>query len=1104
MDVDSAEGHRRSRRVANRSPNKALQLRAGFEAGSALSASCNFCKQRHIRCDGKAPCSQCTKRGLACQYGIRAKTGPKPRVNSDSVYQQLYADIQLYKQRADYWRNKFLNFKAQLDADVVALQSPISSSSHSLSSSDGTSRQAAKLAARRAIKESRRSIWSSALATMTYLTNLELAGGMVHACYFEDSHAPTPSTPLPHDHTEFSRAPDTAMSITDDAPNQSRVSLALDLFETSIAPLVTDYKLQRSLDSAMSIWNMTVARACQLDAASLILAFEHSVALAMSFSVMQDFTCCKRYSEQMETLLRLVFFPREIHMLLQYADKMAQLLIHILMLYSGDDKVGRRQTIVMLAYQIVSLHRPFISQSSMHRIFLTMMTYATNHRDRQAWMAEAMNCEASPEFNEVFYFKHAFHIFYVFCSIHPRMSYEMPRPNYGFKELFGFLQILEYAALKLSTQGSEFSALANAFPDIALSFHLFIHGTRAECLFLLGDHRLALRLAQWVIESATSLENPNWQLLFALQSSLEICFVMKQLEWVYRAVHLLSTHSKLLPLAITFNERNQKILNIHLPPDVAESLAKATKERLEAETDPAEKAKRAVKNWKDIMHSTPPLEHVQLDLDVNSVILREPTIVDEHPSDPLCISNMLARSVLDGTIASTMAHQLGIRCLKDETMIPPVLTGSTTKPSSAQSHGAQSASNSKHKHSPSRDIDDEDVQALLSIGTLLETVEDDTLNTELSSAGVYSHGKSHAQQHNSSSPRSPALVTPPSPARNSNTASPKPPVASSLPATPTNPSTNAAPTVPSKSPTSQVGQNAQNATKPNSTPTDSQSPTAPAAHAAFVSSLIGPNSGLSMSTSSASRNGGSTNGNSNFLGATSSIPRMSPSNMMNMGMVTSATGNVGEGGTERQKTLNLSPQPILPTTLPADFPTLSPIFPTHISPSQLTSAHLAAAGPTGLGGLGLPLINSYLLPPPYILRPPVAHSFAPGCPTGPGSPMNTPNAYHLMSGFPGFPAPYQPPNLHAGNMQVPSTTASFSTILTSTPGSASSVPMPKEFSPHNTNTAPPPFPASFGTSSTTSPTKNNASAPESEVPPISLFNSAGGSALAASLAVAPH
>jgi hypothetical protein len=45
-----------------------------------VSSACDFCKQRHLRCDGQEVCFQCTKRQQTCTYTQKnIKRGPKPK-----------------------------------------------------------------------------------------------------------------------------------------------------------------------------------------------------------------------------------------------------------------------------------------------------------------------------------------------------------------------------------------------------------------------------------------------------------------------------------------------------------------------------------------------------------------------------------------------------------------------------------------------------------------------------------------------------------------------------------------------------------------------------------------------------------------------------------------------------------------------------------------------------------------------------------------------------------------------------------------------------------------------------------------------------------------
>jgi len=44
-----------------------------------ITQACDFCKRRHMKCDGNHPCSQCHKRQQECLYSQRKKRGPKPK-----------------------------------------------------------------------------------------------------------------------------------------------------------------------------------------------------------------------------------------------------------------------------------------------------------------------------------------------------------------------------------------------------------------------------------------------------------------------------------------------------------------------------------------------------------------------------------------------------------------------------------------------------------------------------------------------------------------------------------------------------------------------------------------------------------------------------------------------------------------------------------------------------------------------------------------------------------------------------------------------------------------------------------------------------------------
>ena len=44
---------------------------------NVVNLACNFCKRRHLKCDGNIPCVQCTSRNEECVFGNNLKRGRK-------------------------------------------------------------------------------------------------------------------------------------------------------------------------------------------------------------------------------------------------------------------------------------------------------------------------------------------------------------------------------------------------------------------------------------------------------------------------------------------------------------------------------------------------------------------------------------------------------------------------------------------------------------------------------------------------------------------------------------------------------------------------------------------------------------------------------------------------------------------------------------------------------------------------------------------------------------------------------------------------------------------------------------------------------------------
>jgi hypothetical protein len=83
--------------------------------------ACDYCKQRHLKCNGDVPCSQCSKRQINCTYTQKnVKRGPKPKKTvedslrmSDKVMVDVESaakfrgELDRYKMMLQEWEHKY-------------------------------------------------------------------------------------------------------------------------------------------------------------------------------------------------------------------------------------------------------------------------------------------------------------------------------------------------------------------------------------------------------------------------------------------------------------------------------------------------------------------------------------------------------------------------------------------------------------------------------------------------------------------------------------------------------------------------------------------------------------------------------------------------------------------------------------------------------------------------------------------------------------------------------------------------------------------------------------------------------------------------------------
>jgi hypothetical protein len=62
--------------------------------------------------------------------------------------------------------------------------------------------------------------------------------------------------------------------------------------------------------------------------------------------------------------------------------------------YVAEDRNSVKQSVIMLAYQIISMHRKMIEPIAMHRLYVVMMGLAETQQDRLYWYSQCATLAA--------------------------------------------------------------------------------------------------------------------------------------------------------------------------------------------------------------------------------------------------------------------------------------------------------------------------------------------------------------------------------------------------------------------------------------------------------------------------------------------------------------------------------------------------------------------------------------------------------------------------------------------------------------------------------------------------------------------------------------
>lgn len=484
-----------------------------------IGQACKFCKRRHIKCDGSYPCSQCVKRGVECTFGAKAKRGPKPKTDLYDHCNKLMVDLEVQKQIAEYWKEQFLTAISKHQGKdhlniAYDIEDPSFTSSDYETSSD-------------ALKPSN----SGMNITMGDNINVDGMGFELNI---------TNETP-----------PEYTMSKT-------KLTNAFNLFIDCIQPIVPDYVFYPNIELGLVAWSSSQSDAEMTDDNHLLSAlFEHSVAASFGFQLQLDAEAMNKYSKKAEDYLQLLFFQKEAQCDPQLSQKLVQLLILLSYFYASDDREGSKQSVIMLAYQIISMHRTHIAPDTMHRVYYIMMSLSETQVDRQYWYNQATSIAVQMKIKSSLALSSST-LIYVFSSLHPKGNFDTILTSFSRSEILDFLSKIDEA---------EKVAYSQTFnpkkPPIVLerSIRVFLAGLRSELYYMMGDIAKAQMEVENMISLAKQSSCAGHLFLLGLQSGLETAVYLNLTDVVHQGLEILDIFRVTYSIGNKYKHRLLSMIN---------------------------------------------------------------------------------------------------------------------------------------------------------------------------------------------------------------------------------------------------------------------------------------------------------------------------------------------------------------------------------------------------------------------------------------------------------------------------------------------------------------------------------------------------------------
>ena len=94
-----------------------------FPFGIQRLRSCDFCRQRHLKCDGESTCFQCKKRIIPCRYSTRKISGPKlsRKQKLEQRISILKSELQRLKRQEQEYRMKIENLMKKKNMEKMII-----------------------------------------------------------------------------------------------------------------------------------------------------------------------------------------------------------------------------------------------------------------------------------------------------------------------------------------------------------------------------------------------------------------------------------------------------------------------------------------------------------------------------------------------------------------------------------------------------------------------------------------------------------------------------------------------------------------------------------------------------------------------------------------------------------------------------------------------------------------------------------------------------------------------------------------------------------------------------------------------------------------------